>query len=75
MIRILISIHLYLHRILIRRWICLQRRIHHSTHVFSHGWSQYLNSDHGQQDTSIAGQKRGLEDDEDEASSAKKARI
>lgn len=39
--------------------------------------AQYLNSDHGQQNTSIAGQKRGFEneDEEDEASPEKRARI
>jgi len=36
--------------------------------------SQYLNTDQVQQYTNIAGQKRGFEDEEHEASSAKKAR-
>lgn len=37
--------------------------------------SQYLHSDQAQQDTGIAGQKRGFEDEEDEAPSAKKTRV
>jgi len=37
--------------------------------------SQYLNSEQGQQDTSIAGLKREFGDEEDEASSVKRAKI